>query len=42
MPSLKKGKCSFVIDSQGEVEEMRIDIPNPDFDFTELEFKKIQ
>ena len=41
LPSLKKGKCSFVIDSQGEVEEMRIDIPNPDFDFTELEFKKI-
>jgi len=41
VPSLKKGKCSFVIDSQGEVEEMRIDIPNPDFDFTELEFKKI-
>lgn len=42
VPSLKKGKCSFVIDSQGEVEEMRIDIPNPDFDFTELEFKKIK
>lgn len=41
MPSLKPGKCSFVIDSQGEVEEMRIDIPNPDFDFKELEFKKI-
>jgi len=41
VPSLKKGKCSFVIDSQGEVEEMRIDIPNPDFDFTELKFKKI-
>ncbi len=40
VPSLPKGKCSFVIDDMGEVEEMRIDIPNPDFDFTELEFKR--
>ena len=38
--SLPKGKCSFIIDEMGEVEEMRIDIPNPDFDFTELKLMK--
>jgi hypothetical protein len=30
-----------VIDSQGRVSEMKIDVPNPDFDFTELEFKRV-
>lgn len=39
-PSLPEGKVNFVIGVNGKVEEMRIDIPNPDFDFTELEFKK--
>ncbi len=39
-PSLPDGKVNFVIDAKGKVEEMRIDIPNPDFDFTELKFKK--
>lgn len=38
--SLPKGKCSFIIDEMGEVEEMRIDIPNPDFNFKELKLVK--
>lgn len=40
VPSLSKGKCSFIIDEMGEVEEMRIDIPNPDFNFKELKLMK--
>ena len=40
VPSLEKGKCSFLIDELGEVEEMRIDIPNPDFNFKELKLVK--
>lgn len=40
-PSLPEGKANFVLDANGDVEEMRIDIPNPDFYFTELEFKKL-
>lgn len=40
VPSLPKGTVQFIIGVDGEVEEMRIDIPNPDFYFTELEFKK--
>lgn len=42
VPSLRTGKCSFIIDEMGEVEEMRIDIPNPDFNFRELKLKKIK
>lgn len=42
VPSLPKGKCTFKIDPFGEVEEMNINIPNPDFDFTELVFKRIK
>lgn len=41
-PSLPKGKVSFVINAQGKVEAMRVDVPNPDFDFTELTFKKFE
>ena len=40
-PSLPGGTVNFVINAEGKVESMRIDIPNPDFDFTELEFKKL-
>jgi len=40
-PSLPQGTVNFVIDAKGEVTEMKIDVPNPDFDFTELEFKRI-
>ncbi len=39
-PSLPGGTCTFILDANGEVEEMKIDVPNPDFDFTELKFKK--
>lgn len=39
-PTLPQGTVNFVLNANGEVEQMRIDIPNPDFDFTELEFKK--
>lgn len=41
-PSLPKGKVTFVINASGKVEEMRVDVPNPDFDFTELKFKKFE
>jgi CubicO group peptidase (beta-lactamase class C family) len=39
-PLLPEGKVSFILGKNGSVEEMKIDIPNPDFYFTELEFKK--
>ncbi len=39
-PSLPKGKVNFIIDQNGEVTEFTIDVPNPDFDFKELEFKR--
>ena len=42
IPSLPMGTVQFIINAEGKVEEMRINIPNPDFDFTELEFKKIE
>ncbi len=41
-PSLPKGKVTFVINASGNVEEMKVDVPNPDFDFTELAFKKFE
>jgi hypothetical protein len=37
---LPEGKVQFVLNNDGEVEEMKIDIPNPDFHFTELKFMK--
>ncbi len=39
-PSLPPGTCTFILNADAEVDEMIIDVPNPDFDFTELEFKK--
>ena len=39
-PSLPPGFCTFILGSDGKVAEMKIDVPNPDFYFTELEFKK--
>lgn len=39
-PGLPSGKVNFIMNENGEIDEMRINIPNPDFDFTELEFKK--
>lgn len=41
-PSLPQGKVTFIINASGKVEEMRINIPNPDFDFTELNFRKFE
>lgn len=38
--SLPEGTINFIIDKYGKVSEMQIDIPNPDFDFTELKFYK--
>ena len=37
---LPSGTCQFIIGTDGKVEEMRIVVENPDFDFTELEFFK--
>jgi hypothetical protein len=33
-----EGKAAFILNKDHEVERMLIDVPNPDFDFTELEF----
>lgn len=40
-PSLGEGSVQFLQDTKGNISEMKIDIPNPDFDFTELEFRRI-
>jgi CubicO group peptidase (beta-lactamase class C family) len=40
-PSLPKGKVNFILNQNAEVYEFKIDVPNPDFDFTELTFKRI-
>jgi len=42
VPTLPSGKVNFIMNDKGEIEEMIINIPNPDFDFTELEFKKLK
>jgi len=42
VPSLPKGKVQFKLNADGKVEELMIDVPNPDFDFTELDFKKLK
>jgi len=38
--SLPQGFISFIVNN-GEVESFIIDVPNPDFDFTEFNFKKL-
>ncbi|CAN5767879.1 serine hydrolase [soil metagenome] len=35
-----RGFVTFTLNAQGEVDEMKIDVPNPDFDFKELNFKR--
>ncbi|HEX6730190.1 MAG TPA: serine hydrolase [Pyrinomonadaceae bacterium] len=35
-----RGFVSFIVDNKGKVSEMKIDVVNQDFDFTELEFKR--
>lgn len=42
VPSLPDGLLNFTINENAEVEKMKIDIPNPDFDFTEMDFVKIE
>ncbi|HWT03088.1 MAG TPA: serine hydrolase [Pyrinomonadaceae bacterium] len=37
-----KGFVTFTLDARGQVDEMKIDVPNPDFDFKELEFRRAQ
>lgn len=39
-PTLPEGTVNFIIGTSGKIEQLKVDIPNPDFDFTELEFKK--
>ena len=41
VPSLPQGKVYFHI-SDNDVEYMIIDVPNPDFDFTEFKFEKMK
>jgi CubicO group peptidase (beta-lactamase class C family) len=36
-----RGFVTFIMNPQGKVSEMKIDVPNPDFDFKELEFKRV-
>jgi len=38
--NLPKGTVNFILNAQGKIAEMVVDIPNPDFDFTELKFYK--
>jgi CubicO group peptidase (beta-lactamase class C family) len=38
--SLPEGTVRFIMGPDGKIEEMKVDIPNPDFDFTELTFNR--
>ncbi len=35
-----RGFVTFTLNSQGKIDEMEVDVPNPDFNFKELEFKR--
>jgi len=39
-PWFGKGTCRFLVGKNGRVEELKVDVPNEDFWFTELEFKR--
>ena len=39
-PYIPDGWATFVLDRGGRPEELRVDCPNPDFFFTELELKR--
>jgi hypothetical protein len=39
---LPSGKVQFISNMDGEVEEMRVFVENPDFDFTELKLFKVK
>lgn len=38
---LPSGFARFIMATSGEIEELLIEVDNPDFDFTELKFKKV-
>lgn len=38
---LPHGTLQFRLDREGSIESINIDVPNPDFDFSELQFKSI-
>lgn len=40
LSSLPEGKLWFDLNKKGEISKLHIDVPNPDFDFTEFEFIK--
>lgn len=40
VPSLPKGTIEFKTNHNGKIESLLIDVPNPDFDFTELDLIK--
>ncbi len=40
--NLPSGKVNFILNETNTVTEMKIDIPNPDFDFTEIKLFKIK
>jgi uncharacterized protein DUF3471 len=35
-----RGFVTFLLDAKGKISEMKINVPNPDFIFTELELKR--
>jgi len=35
-----RGFVTFTLDPRGKASDMKIDVPNPDFDFKELEFRR--
>jgi CubicO group peptidase (beta-lactamase class C family) len=37
---LPPGKATFVLDASGKATELRIDVPNPDIDFTEMRLRR--
>lgn len=39
-PWFGRGTCRFLVDKSGRVEEFELDVPNDDFWFTELEFRR--
>ncbi|MCS5626248.1 MAG: serine hydrolase [Planctomycetes bacterium] len=39
-PWFGRGTCRFLVDKSGKVEELKLDVPNDDFWFTELEFRR--
>jgi hypothetical protein len=39
-PWFGEGTVQFILDADAKVTEMKVDVPNDDFWFTELEFKR--